>query len=110
VSSIKQVKFAMSLARHGKVPLPFPPHVAEHVKQARALRDLLEEQGRDGALGIVQGERALARLEHHTDGGSHQGQGSRVHADVTPGAEPTRKETDRGETTGGAEPTDGQGG
>jgi succinate dehydrogenase / fumarate reductase iron-sulfur subunit len=99
VSSIKQMKFAMRLAKHGKVPLPIPPHVAENVNQARALRDLVEHQGRQGALGIVQGERALARLEHHTEGGSHQGQGSRVQADVTPGAEPTRKETDRGEPT-----------
>ena len=50
-------------ARHGKVPLPFPPHVAEGVKESRALFELVKEQGRDGALGIVQGEHALARLE-----------------------------------------------
>jgi succinate dehydrogenase / fumarate reductase iron-sulfur subunit len=106
VSSIKQMKFALKLARHGKVPLPFPPHVAEHVKQARALRDMVEEQGREGALGIVQMERALARLEHAH--GADTGQGSRTHADITPGEEPTRKETDRGEETGGAAPTDGR--
>ena len=52
--------------KHGKVPLPFPPHVAEDVKESRALYDLVKTQGRDGALGIVQGERALARLEHGT--------------------------------------------
>ena len=109
VSSIKQVKFAMSLARHGKVPLPIPPHVAENVKQARALRDIVQEQGREGAAGIVQGERALARLEHHTEGGSHGGHGSRDSADVTPGQEPTRKSTDRGEETGGAKPFEGDG-
>ena len=39
VASIKQMKFAMSLARHGKVPPPFPPHVAEGRRRvARALR------------------------------------------------------------------------
>jgi succinate dehydrogenase / fumarate reductase iron-sulfur subunit len=63
VSSIKQTKFAMSLARRGKVPLPFPPHVAEHVDQARGLYDLVKEQGRDGAAGIVQGEKGLAYIE-----------------------------------------------
>jgi succinate dehydrogenase / fumarate reductase, iron-sulfur subunit len=63
VSSIKQTKFAMSLARRGKVPLPFPPHVAEHVDQARGLYNLVKEQGRDGAAGIVQGEKGLAYIE-----------------------------------------------
>ncbi|HET6406193.1 MAG TPA: 2Fe-2S iron-sulfur cluster-binding protein [Candidatus Thermoplasmatota archaeon] len=96
VSSIKQMKFAMNLARHGKVPPPFPPHVAEGVKEARALFDIVKEQGRDGALGIVQGERALSRIEHahgnaEDGGGSVQGHGSRDHADITPGEQPTRK-------------------
>jgi succinate dehydrogenase iron-sulfur subunit len=63
VTSIKQTKFAMSLARRGKVPLPFPPHVAENVKQARDLYNLVKEQGRDGAAGIVQGEKGLAYIE-----------------------------------------------
>jgi succinate dehydrogenase / fumarate reductase iron-sulfur subunit len=67
VSSIGQMKFAMGLARKGKVPLPFPPHVAEEVGQARALHELVKAQGRDGASGIVQGERALSRLEHHAE-------------------------------------------
>src|SRR5580765_8371789 len=40
VSSIKEMKFAMSLARRGKVPIPFPPHVAEDVKESRALYNL----------------------------------------------------------------------
>ena len=109
VSAIKQVKFAMKLARHGKVPLPFPPHVAEDVNQARALRDIVQEQGREGAAGIVQGERALSRLEHG-EGGANQGHGSRTQADVTPGAEPTRKRTDRLGGTGGAESTPSPGG
>jgi succinate dehydrogenase / fumarate reductase iron-sulfur subunit len=63
VSAIKEVKFALKLLRHGKVPPPIPPHVAENVREARALHDLVREQGRDGALGIVQGERGLARAE-----------------------------------------------
>ena len=67
VTAIKQTGFALGLAKHGKVPLPVPPHVAENVTQARALYDIVKTQGRDGALGIVQGERALSRLEH--DGG-----------------------------------------
>lgn len=74
VSSIKQVKFAMSLARHGKVAPPFPPHVARDVKESRALYNLVKEQARDGAAGIVQGERGLSRIEfaerheHEQDG------------------------------------------
>src|SRR5246500_1541081 len=31
VASIQQIKFAMNLARKGKVPPPFPPHVAKDV-------------------------------------------------------------------------------
>jgi succinate dehydrogenase / fumarate reductase iron-sulfur subunit len=63
VSSVKQMKFAMSLAKRGKVPPPIPPHVAEDVKESRALYNLVKTQGRDGALGIVQGEHALSRIE-----------------------------------------------
>jgi succinate dehydrogenase / fumarate reductase iron-sulfur subunit len=63
VSTIKQVKFAMSLARHGKIrPVPVP-HVAKDVKESRALYNLVREQGRDGAAGIVQGEKALRHIE-----------------------------------------------
>ena len=61
--SLKEVKFAMGLARHGKVPPPFPPHTAKHVDEARALYDLVKLQGRAGAAGIVQTEKALSRLE-----------------------------------------------
>ncbi len=64
VSAIKQTRFAISLARHGKVPLPFPPHVAEDVQEARALHDLVRAKGRPGALGHVQGEKALSRVDH----------------------------------------------
>jgi succinate dehydrogenase iron-sulfur subunit len=117
-SAIQQTGFALGLARKGKVPLPVPPHVAKDVSQARALHDIVRSQDRQGALGIVQGERALSRLSHGhgaedvargpygegsfprpflpgEDGappaGGDQGMGSRTQADVTPGAEPTRK-------------------
>jgi heterodisulfide reductase subunit C len=68
VSTIKQMKFAMSLMRHGKArPLPIP-HSADKVKESRALYNLVKTQGRDGAAGIVQGERALAQIEHSERG------------------------------------------
>jgi succinate dehydrogenase / fumarate reductase iron-sulfur subunit len=66
--SLKEVRFAMGLLRHGKVPLPFPPHVAEHVGEARALYDIVKHEGEQGAGGIVQTEKALSRLEHHEGG------------------------------------------
>jgi succinate dehydrogenase / fumarate reductase iron-sulfur subunit len=64
VEAIRQTRFALSLARVGKVPPPFPPHVAKDVKEARRLYDLVQEQGRSGYAGIVQGEAALAKLAH----------------------------------------------
>ena len=87
VSAIKQTKFALELARHGKVPLPFPPHVAEDVKESRALYNLVREQGRDGALGIVQGEHALGRIEVAEEAGT------KVTApEIQPGVEPPHAE------------------
>jgi succinate dehydrogenase / fumarate reductase iron-sulfur subunit len=83
VSSIAQIKFAMGLAKRGKVPPPFPPHVAADVPQARALRDIVERQGRDGALGIVQGEHALGRIEFHEKAGVETSD-----PEVQPGVEP----------------------
>jgi succinate dehydrogenase / fumarate reductase iron-sulfur subunit len=80
-SAIKQTKFALGLFKHGKVPPPIPPHVADKVEQARGLHRLVQEQGRVGAVGIVQGERALARLGHESNG-SYGGWGSRDQADV----------------------------
>src|SRR5687767_8526244 len=62
VSALKEVKFALNLFKHGKVPLI--PHVADGVHEARALYDVVKTQGRDGAAGIVQTEGALARLDH----------------------------------------------
>jgi hypothetical protein len=40
------------------------------VEESRKLYDLVHEQGRDGAAGIVQGERGIARMEylHETSG------------------------------------------
>ena len=64
VKAIKEIKFAMSLLPKGKVPPPFPPHVAADVGESRALFDLVKDQGRDGAAGIVQGEKALQHLAH----------------------------------------------
>jgi succinate dehydrogenase / fumarate reductase, iron-sulfur subunit len=64
VEAIKQTKFALGLLKHGKVPPPFPPHVAANVDEARNLRKLTQEQDRGGARGIVQGEHALAKLDH----------------------------------------------
>jgi hypothetical protein len=64
VKAIKEIKFAMSLLPKGKVPPPFPPHVAAEVEESRELYDLVKTQGRDGALGIVQGEKALGRIEY----------------------------------------------
>lgn len=63
LKSVKEVKFAMSLARHGKVPPPFPPHSAKNVHESRALYNIVKQQGRDGAAGIVQGEKAISRIE-----------------------------------------------
>ncbi|MGE5272830.1 MAG: succinate dehydrogenase/fumarate reductase iron-sulfur subunit [Verrucomicrobiota bacterium] len=86
VSAIKQTKFAMSLARRGKVPLPFPPHVAENVKQSRALHNLVKEQGREGAAGIVQGEKGLAYIEFAEEHGHqhHYETPRRVHHETPP--------------------------
>jgi succinate dehydrogenase / fumarate reductase iron-sulfur subunit len=69
VEAVRQTKFALSLFKHGKVPVPVPPHVAENVQEARALLEVVRAQGRGGAAGIVQGEKALSRIEHPADGG-----------------------------------------
>jgi succinate dehydrogenase / fumarate reductase iron-sulfur subunit len=70
VEAIRQTRFALTLARVGKVPPPFPPHVAKDVKESRRLRELLDQQDRQGYRGIVQGEAALAKLAH----GHHEGE------------------------------------
>src|SRR5215216_457985 len=85
--ALRETKFALALARRGKVPPPGPIHVAAEVHEARALYDLVKAQGRDGALGIVQGERALARIEHVEAEGAH-----RDVPEVTPGETPPSAE------------------
>ena len=87
VEAVKQTKFAIGLAKHGKVPPPGPVHVAADVNEARALRGLVREQGREGALGIVQGERGLARIEHTDAGGARRDTPA-----MTPGEEPPKAE------------------
>jgi succinate dehydrogenase / fumarate reductase iron-sulfur subunit len=72
VEAIRQTKFALKLAKHGKVPIPVPPHVADKVQEARALYEVVHAQGRHGAAGIVQGERGLARIEHTDHGGARR--------------------------------------
>jgi succinate dehydrogenase / fumarate reductase iron-sulfur subunit len=93
VSAIKQTKFALDLAVHGKVPPPVPPHVAKDVREARNLYDLVKTQGRDGFSGIVQGERALGRLEH-----GHAGDENLEDIYARPGAFP-RPFVPNGDTT-----------
>jgi Fe-S oxidoreductase len=83
IEAVRQTKFAIRLAKHGKVPIPVPPHVADRVQEARALYEVVKAQGRDGAAGIVQAERALARIEHTDQGGAR-----RDAPEVTPGETP----------------------
>ena len=60
VSTIKQAKFALGLMKHGKArPVPVSTCRRKDVGGHTALYNLVKEQGRDGALGIVQGEPAL---------------------------------------------------
>jgi succinate dehydrogenase / fumarate reductase, iron-sulfur subunit len=87
VGALKEYRLAISLLRHGKAPLPIPPHVAKNVQEARALHELVRSQGRDGAAGIVQGERALARIEHTEHGGAQRDAPA-----VTPGEQPPQAE------------------
>ncbi len=72
VAAVKEAKFALSLAKRGKVPPPVPPHVAENVREARALHDLLRVQGVHGSAGIVQGERGLARAAYAREEALHE--------------------------------------
>jgi hypothetical protein len=67
----------MNLIKHNKAGLAFPPHVAADVGEARALHRLVQEQGRTGFEGHVQGEHALAKLAHgYTEGRDPYGPGS----------------------------------
>jgi succinate dehydrogenase iron-sulfur subunit len=83
VSAVKEIGFALNLAKRGKVPPPFPPHVAKDVKEARLLHELVKRQGREGALGIVQGEHALGRIEFLEESGVRENA-----PEIQPGVEP----------------------
>ena len=78
VSALKEARFALKLALRGKVPPPGPIHVAAEVDESRALYDLVKQQGRDGALGIVQGERGLARHAYEQEGDPDHAPASRI--------------------------------
>jgi hypothetical protein len=87
VSAIKQTKFALGLLKRGKVPPPIPPHVADRIGESRRLYRLVKEQGRAGALGIVQGEHALGRIEFSEQAGVKTND-----PEVQPGVEPPHAE------------------
>ena len=89
VSAIKETKFALKLLRHGKVPIPIPPHVSDRIHEARGLYDIVRNEGRRGALGIVQSEHALAKIDQEHPEGIGEGWGSRAQADITAGKRPT---------------------
>jgi len=61
--SLSKIPLALRLFRRGKAPLPLPRHKAKDLAPARALHRLVAAQDRCGAQGIVQGERALERIE-----------------------------------------------
>jgi succinate dehydrogenase / fumarate reductase iron-sulfur subunit len=63
VFSFAKIPLALRLFRRGKAPLPLPRHKARDLGPARELRHLVAGQDRRGALGIVQGERALERID-----------------------------------------------
>src|ERR1700756_2670330 len=48
VEAIRQTRFALSRAPAGRVPPPFPPHVAKDVVEARRLYDLVQQRGLRG--------------------------------------------------------------
>ena len=70
---------ARACAKTGKVPLPFPPHVAKDVREARRLHELVREQDMRGFAGIVQGERGAREARARPPRGARAirtGQGS----------------------------------
>ena len=91
VSSIKEMKFAMGLAKHGKVPPPFPPHVAEGVEESRALYDLVKEQDATARSGSSRASgRSRGSSTDTAEGGDPHGE-PRPGRTCTPGEEPTKK-------------------
>ena len=95
VEAIRQTRFALGLWKHGKVPPPFPPHVAANVRQSELLHDLVSQQGRSGYAGIVQGERALERHAVGVDenGRDPYGPGSFPRPFLAPDPEPGESAT-----------------
>ncbi len=90
VSAIKETKFALNLFRHGKVPLPFPPHVADG--RPRGARPLRHRAGTRAATARSASSRASGRSRRSTRSiaeGGGEGWGSRTQADITPGERPT---------------------
>jgi succinate dehydrogenase / fumarate reductase iron-sulfur subunit len=63
VASFGKIPLALRLFHHGKAPLPLPRHRALELEPARELRRIVAGQDRRGALGIVQGERALELVD-----------------------------------------------
>lgn len=61
--SITKIPLGLRLFRRGKAPLPLPRHKANDLAPARELHRIVAGQDRRGALGIVQGERVLERIE-----------------------------------------------
>ncbi len=61
--SLTKIPLALRLFRRGKAPLPLPRHRAADLAPARELHRIVTGQDRRGALGIVQGERVLERIE-----------------------------------------------
>jgi hypothetical protein len=59
--------------------------VAENQKQARDLYNLVKEQGRDGAAGIVQGEKGIAYIEFADE---HMEPGTGPASRIEPGEQP----------------------
>ena len=55
--------------------------------EARALRELTQAQGREGAAGIVQGEHALGRIEFTEEAGVRENA-----PEIQPGVEPPHAE------------------
>ena len=79
VAALKETKFALALARRGKVPLPFPPHVAEDVKEARALYNLVKEQGKQRGGGNRPGREGrsdASSSRRRRDAGERTGDGA----------------------------------
>ena len=68
VDSIRQTRFALKLARARQGADAVPAARGEEVKQARALYDLVQEQGRSGYAGSCRARRRSARRHDHVDG------------------------------------------